>query len=186
MLAYYLHERRMSFRVTVFLSFVFAILIFTGCARKTEPIVGQPAPDFAFQLSNGTQKHLIDFRGKKILLVFWSTWCEVCKSELPSLSMLNSVLNEKVTILGVIVRDQKKKAVEFLATEKPSFLNGIADTKPIADKYKVLGVPEIFFIDENGLFLPLKDVDGSTSVKLIGGKPWSNPTFYNQLLETTH
>jgi hypothetical protein len=86
-----------------------------------------------------------------------------------------------VTILGIVIRDQKQKTLSFLAEAKPSFLNGIADTKPIADKYRVDGVPEIFFIDEQGVFLPLLDVDGVRKVKLVGGKPWHDPTFYSQL-----
>jgi cytochrome c biogenesis protein CcmG/thiol:disulfide interchange protein DsbE len=160
---------------------VLLLLIGTGCGGRHDPTVGTPASDFLFTLPDGSQKKLSDFRGKKVLIVFWSTWCDVCQHELAPLSALQDELKESVTILGIVIRDQKQKALTFLAEAKPSFLNGIADTKPIADKYKVDGVPEIFFIDEQGILLPLLDVDGVRKVKLVGGKPWHDPTFYSQL-----
>ena len=169
---------RSSFPLLVCFTLVFLL----GCNRSSEPQIGQPAAEFSFVSPNGVKKTLSDFRGKKTLVIFWSTWCDVCRSELDDLSLLHDALVGKVNVIGVIVRDQKQKALEFLSERKVTFENGIADTKPISDKYKVDGVPEVFFVNEKGEFLPLKDLDGSISVKLIGGKPWADPAFYQQLL----
>ena len=52
--------------------------------------VGRPAPDFALQGAYGGEYRLDSFRGKPVLLVFWSTNCGICRHELPVLDGLRS------------------------------------------------------------------------------------------------
>jgi cytochrome c biogenesis protein CcmG, thiol:disulfide interchange protein DsbE len=71
-------KQRMVF-ATVFVLFV-PIL-----ARATEPVVGQPAPDFAVTTFDGRKLSLLDFKGQVLVINFWATWCTPCKRELPLL-----------------------------------------------------------------------------------------------------
>jgi peroxiredoxin len=54
-----------------------------GDRRCTLP---QPAPDFTVTSHDGKSVRLSDFRGKVVLLNFWASWCETCKTEKPSLA----------------------------------------------------------------------------------------------------
>lgn len=45
-----------------------------------------PAPDFTATDHQGKPVKLSDFRGKVVLLNFWASWCNVCKTEKPSLA----------------------------------------------------------------------------------------------------
>lgn len=45
--------------------------------------VGDPLPEFAVPLLDGGTLRTEDLRGRPHLLVFWTTWCGVCKSEMP-------------------------------------------------------------------------------------------------------
>ena len=50
-----------------------------------EPPEPRPAPDFALPSLSGGAVALKDFRGKPVLIHFWTTWCQPCKTELPLL-----------------------------------------------------------------------------------------------------
>lgn len=56
-----------------------------GSAMKLE--VGSEAPDFTLkEFRTGESKSLKDYLGKKIVMLeFWATWCNICKSEMPQI-----------------------------------------------------------------------------------------------------
>lgn len=45
--------------------------------------VDDPLPEFAVPLLDGGTLRSADLRGRPHLLIFWTTWCGVCKSEMP-------------------------------------------------------------------------------------------------------
>ena len=45
--------------------------------------VGEPAPDFVLQLTDGTQIAMSDLKGKVVMLQFTASWCGVCRKEMP-------------------------------------------------------------------------------------------------------
>ena len=60
-----------------------------------------PAGDFHLSGLDGRQIRLSDFRGKVVLLNFWTTWCPACLSEMPELIALHKQYGERVAIIGV-------------------------------------------------------------------------------------
>ena len=44
---------------------------------------GNPAPDFQLTTLEGEKVKLSDYKGKKVILNFWATWCPPCKAEMP-------------------------------------------------------------------------------------------------------
>ena len=45
--------------------------------------VGDKAPDFTAQLTDGNQITLQDLNGKVVMLQFTASWCKVCRQEMP-------------------------------------------------------------------------------------------------------
>lgn len=60
-----------------------------------------PAGDFNLRTLEGKPVRLSDFRGKIVLINFWTTWCTACVGEMPELIELQKRHSDKVAILGI-------------------------------------------------------------------------------------
>jgi thiol-disulfide isomerase/thioredoxin len=60
-----------------------------------------PAADFELRTLEGKPVRLSDFRGKVVLMNFWTTWCSACVGEMPALVALQKKHGAKLVILGV-------------------------------------------------------------------------------------
>jgi thiol-disulfide isomerase/thioredoxin len=68
----------------------------TYAARK--PV---PAADFQLRTLDDKRVRLSDYRGKVVLINFWTTWCTACIGEMPALIALQKRHGDKLVILGV-------------------------------------------------------------------------------------
>jgi thiol-disulfide isomerase/thioredoxin len=59
------------------------------------------AGDFALRALDGRRVRLADFRGKVVLINFWTTWCPACVSEMPDLIALQKRHLDQLAIIGV-------------------------------------------------------------------------------------
>jgi len=60
-----------------------------------------PAPDFQLRTLDGKPVRLSDFRGKVVLMNFWTTWCTACVGEIPALVALQKKHGANLVIIGV-------------------------------------------------------------------------------------
>lgn len=63
--------------------------------------VNMAVSDFALPDLSGATVRLSDFRGRHVLLNFWTTWCTSCLTEIPDLNQLQAKYAERLVILGV-------------------------------------------------------------------------------------
>ena len=69
-----------------------------------EAITGRqpvPAGDFSLRALDGRRGRLMDFRGKVVLINFWTTWCTACVGEMPELISLQTQHGDRLVIIGV-------------------------------------------------------------------------------------
>ena len=62
---------------------------------------GASAADFALQDLEGQTVRLSTFRGKAVVLNFWTTWCTACVTEIPDLSELQKRHTNQLVVLGI-------------------------------------------------------------------------------------
>ena len=176
-----------AFYVGTFI-FLFGFLFFlSGCTQAPKLQEGLIAPDIEFVTATGQKTTLSSHvkqsdSNQNTLLVFWSTWCDVCKHELPELDKLAST--NQLKVIAIAIRDQKDRWTQYTTDHKFENLTmGFADTKSVLDKYKGDGVPESFLLDNNFKFLSVVDVKGQKVVRMIGPQPWQQPLFFTQLFK---
>src|SRR5688572_30789666 len=67
-----------------------------ACALRPDYAnANRTAPDFDLPTLDGTNKKLSDYRGKVVILNFWTTTCKPCLEEMPSLADFARVLSKE-------------------------------------------------------------------------------------------
>jgi cytochrome c biogenesis protein CcmG/thiol:disulfide interchange protein DsbE len=124
-------------------------LVSKGGAEITE---GDPAPEFTPpKLEGGGSESLEDYRGKWVLVNFWASWCNPCRTESPDLQAYQDEFGgERFTVLGINQEDLTDDALEFVEEfdlTYPQLRDASGDQ---ADPFGMSGLPESFLIDPNG------------------------------------
>ena len=120
----------------------------------------QAAPAFQLADSSGANKQVADYRGKIVLLNFWSTECGGCKLEIPWLIELESAhKSDSFTVVGVSMDtsyEGSKSADEAWSKVKP-FVQDHKLNYPVLlgdatliTSYKLGAVPATYLIDKQG------------------------------------
>jgi len=115
-------------------------------------LVGKTMPDFRLE-SLLDEKQMLDQNvlktGTPRLLTVWATWCPTCYAEHEYLTIL---AKQGVEIVGVDYKDERSKAMKFLATYGNPYKANIYDPKgSLGLDLGVYGAPETFIIDGKGV-----------------------------------
>jgi cytochrome c-type biogenesis protein CcmF len=117
--------------------------------RKARPRVGEPAPDFAVDLLDGSTLSRSDLRGQVAVINFWSPQCQPCEDEMPDLQTVwEEYQSEGVTFLGVSFPELEADAREMVSEFGVTYPNGLNAVMPV--EYGITGVPETFVIGPEG------------------------------------
>lgn len=113
-------------------------------------MIGSPAPDFTVKDSDRTVS-LHDYRGKPVLLNFWTSWCLPCIEEMPALEQLQKRMGSQITIVGVSWDESDSEYHKFLAQNNIDFITVRDPKKMTWDLYGATGQPETYIIDASGI-----------------------------------
>ena len=151
------------------LALVFGLLL-AGCTDRDPPVkVGRAAPRIeAPAIVDGERVDLASFRGRPTLVNFWGSWCDPCRKELPRL-----VEAERggTAILGVAVRDSRRRAVEMLTEFQATWPSAHDPDEKVARQWGVgSNFPITYAVDAGGVirarhFGEMKAEDVATLVK---------------------
>jgi len=145
------------------------------CAMKPDyAATNRSAPDFELPNLQGRNVKLSDYRGKVVILNFWSKTCPPCLDEMPSLATLgHSLAHRKDIALVTITTDESAEDASdtlhsILEAEAPFEVLIDPDAKVVGDKFGTKLYPETWFIDPEGVIRARVDGprDWSSAVSL--------------------
>lgn len=113
---------------------------------------GNVAYDFQLEDMDGNTVQLSDYRGKKVFLNFWASWCPPCRVEMPHLQEFHEEQDE-VAVLGVNVissESDPENVPAFIDEFGLTFTNVYAPNE-ITDLYRVESLPTSYFIGSDGV-----------------------------------
>jgi peroxiredoxin len=140
------------------------------------------APDFELPGLDGKNVKLSDFRGKVVILNFWTKTCKPCLEEMPSLADLGQVLqaDPRIQLITVSTDDSLedvRHTLQALLQREPPFLTLVdADNTIVSEKYGTKLYPETWFVDPKGVI----------RARFDGPRDWTSPLqleFAQSLLE---
>lgn len=110
-----------------------------------------PHTDFELTTLDGNSVSISDFRGKIVVVDFWSSWCAPCKAEGPVLAATyNKWRDSGVEFIGVAIWDSKDPVEDFIELHDINYVNGIDPDGRIFVDFGVSGIPEKFFVNPEG------------------------------------
>ncbi len=116
---------------------------------------GNIAPDFELTTLDGERIKLSDFKGKKVILNFWATWCPPCKAEMPHMQNFYEKNKDKgIEIVAVNLTnvDKGQAAIESFVKEYGlTFQIPLDENGDIGEIYQTFSIPTSYILDSNGI-----------------------------------
>lgn len=158
----------------ILIPFLFAIAAY-GCSNsnaeqqqqisssKMEDASPAPAavvlPAFNMVDVNGKPFNLGDFKGKKVFVNLWASWCPPCKAEIPSIESLYSKVDKSKSAFVMLSLDNNFETAVKFATKHKMLTPVYYPAENLPSLFNVQGIPATFIFDENGNLI--SRIDGS-------------------------
>jgi cytochrome c biogenesis protein CcmG/thiol:disulfide interchange protein DsbE len=138
----------------------FLVLLGLGLRQvQSGPItVGQAVPPITLTTFDGQTLNTSEMAGKVIVLNFWASWCKPCEQEAAEMEQAWQLYkgDGRVVFLGVDYVDTEPQARAYLAKFGITYPNGPDLRTQISQIFRIRGVPETYFIDQNGKLAQVK------------------------------
>ena len=116
---------------------------------------GVQVPELTLNDLRGNARSLSEFRGKKVVLVFWASWCPDCRAEAPELRAMQADADPgKVVFVSVSFDRDFETLCKYV---EENFLGGVQLFDPAGKKesraaaeFGVKWIPSLYLIDEEG------------------------------------
>jgi peroxiredoxin len=121
------------------------------------PEAGERALDFRFKDAVGTTFSLSDYRGRAVLLNFWSIGCTHCIGEIPYIQQVYEEWPaEELVVLTIEVFNDAEAVNAFLEDSDISLPVLLDSERELKVQYGVDELPRTFFIDKEGWIRGIK------------------------------
>ncbi|HBG28122.1 MAG: hypothetical protein A2Y10_06535 [Planctomycetes bacterium GWF2_41_51] len=147
---------------------IFSALFLGGCRNK--PAIENNEPiDFRLDTLGRDRFYLNQHRGKNVLLVFWSTWCIPCKSQLVALKSLASSPEFKDVVFAAVCNDPENldDVKRIVKTLDINYLVLLDNQAQVAEKLGVKAVPTTFIVNADGKITLKEEGYDAETMKLI-------------------
>ena len=130
--------------------FWFAAAVLVGVFLLRDKDLNRPAPGFSLPDTYGGSVTLESYRGRPALLIFWTTWCGICRKELPLVNRMSAEFQRRgVAVLAVHV-GQTEDIAEYLRSNRIDLTTLVDGDGLVGQAYHVSGVPKLVLIGADG------------------------------------
>jgi thiol-disulfide isomerase/thioredoxin len=119
--------------------------------RIRKNLVGKPAPDLTVTDISGNPISLDAYRGRTVLLDFFTTWCPPCRADAPDLEKLSKKYgDQRLAILGISVDEDRGVVEKYLKDNRKSYPVVLTSENDMPRPYQISAFPTYIVIDEQG------------------------------------
>jgi peroxiredoxin len=114
--------------------------------------IGDTAPDFQLELLTGKQVKLSDYRGKRVMVNFWATWCPPCQAEMPDMEKFYQSKDVVILAVNLTQTEPNTQQVQDFVNDFNLTFPILLDKKiKVATTYQIRPIPTSFMMDSNGI-----------------------------------
>ncbi len=129
-------------------------ILFSLPAEAVTLTPGERAPNFTLKDIDGNKVSLDQFRGKTIVIAFWSTWCSRCEEEL---SFLKESFGKRSDVIVLLVNQDSERSVSLSRVRSVKEKLGIAfpilvdEDLLLWENFGINALPTSVVIGKNGV-----------------------------------
>jgi len=157
----------MDTKVRFFLFAVLGLIVFAlpfvhSCSESKQPDMGKnisefTAPDFSLKDMDSQNFKLSTQKGNPVLLIFTTTWCPTCRSEIPHYKSIHETYNQRgLEVVNIDIEEPKARVSRFAAKYRIPYRVLLDETGDVAGTYDIVGVPTMVLISKDGKILSMQ------------------------------
>lgn len=133
------------------------------------------APDFDLPALGGGTVKLSSFRGRPVILNFWTKTCRPCLEEMPSLAEMTAIAKTRsdvavVTICTDETLDDARATLSSVLDKDPPFIVLLdPEREVVSDRFGTKLFPETWFVDREGII----------RARIDGARTWTDPLVFD-------
>ncbi len=152
--------------VSLFAGIVLLICLLAGCQESPEqkqrgpdgsvspPLEVGGAADFTLPDLEGRSFRLSQSRGKPVLLIFSTTWCAYCRSELPHFrEIYERHRSDGLEVVQIFIQESSRKVSSFASENALPYRVLLDEKGAVSQTFGIRGVPFMILLDRDGRVL---------------------------------
>lgn len=141
---------------------IISVLLFSACIvpntsktpsdfQGSEKDNATAASDFELKSIDGDIVRLADFKGKPVVINFFTTWCTYCDKELPYFLSIKEEYADKVTFMFIDVQESVSDVKAYMDKKGYDNFSPLLDSDgSVSRAYGVNGYPNTVIVDADG------------------------------------
>lgn len=129
---------------------IFLVAALIGCGGNSTKTGSSPV-DANYKRFDGTTGTFAEYRGKPVVVNFFSSTCIPCQAEMPALERVHQDLGDQVTFLGMDVQDTETSGRAFVDAVGITWQLGLdPDGSILQHVVNDVGLPTTVILDRQG------------------------------------
>lgn len=124
-----------------------------GASEVVAQVAGTPAPAFTLSTLNGGTVSKDSLKGQPALVMFWASWCPVCRKELPILGQFyRTERPAKLQVVSVGFADPRENVLDYVRANAETFVFPTAydEGNRVAEAFGINATPTFVLLDQAG------------------------------------